>query len=209
MHSSATTPHCFSPYNQSSSFTGLRPKNPFSDRFNAAMRDLHCPVSTTDELRAMVKPFARNEAHLQELTNNSYQPLRRTFQSPVDLPYSGCATPEESGEKPFKISNLPGTSFCVRFFCGASPTGVLFFDFVDGHTGQPLDLPRGYSVWQRLPGGNTQLISLHAVLGGASPAGHHERFALQEGTWVMLQKPDGQEYDFQSPVIPRPRNGSS
>jgi hypothetical protein len=86
---------------------------------------------------------------------------------------------------------------------------VLFFDFVDEHTGQPVDLPRGYSVWQRLPGGNTQLISLHAVLGGAPPAGHNERFALQEGTWVMLQKPDGQEYDFQSPVIPRPRSGSS
>jgi hypothetical protein len=62
MNSSAT------PYNQGSSFTELRP-NPFSDRFNAAMRDLHCPVSTTDELRAMVKPFARDEAHLQELTN--------------------------------------------------------------------------------------------------------------------------------------------
>jgi hypothetical protein len=85
---------------------------------------------------------------------------------------------------------------------------VLFFDFVDEHTEQPVDLPRGYSVWQRMPGRNIQLTSLYAALGGAIPAGRNERFALQEGTWVMLQKPDGEEYDFQSPLIPRPRNGS-
>ncbi|KAJ7288363.1 hypothetical protein C8J57DRAFT_1494670 [Mycena rebaudengoi] len=208
MHPSATAPRFSSPYNRSSSFDRLRPENPFSDRFNAAMRELHCPASTTDELRAMVKPFARDEAHLQELTD------KLVSAAEANLPESGRfaifgATPEESGGKPFKISNLPGASFRVRFFCGASPSGVLFFDFVDERTGQPVDLPRGYSVWQRFPQGNIQLVSLHAALGGATPAGHNERFALQEGTWVMLQKPDGQEYDFQSPIIPRPRNGSN
>ncbi|KAJ7429310.1 hypothetical protein B0H11DRAFT_2205768 [Mycena galericulata] len=207
MPSSKTTPHFFSPYNQSSSSTRLRPGNPFSDRFNAAMGDLHLPVSTNEELRAMVQPFARNEAHLQELTNKLISVAEANIPESGQFAIFG-ATPEESGETPFEISNLPGSSFRVRFFCGASPRGVLFFDFVEGHTGKPVDLPKGYSLWQRLPTGNTQLMSLHAALGGATPAGHKERFALQEGTWIMLKNPDGQEYDFQSPVIPRPRNGS-
>ncbi|KAJ6618787.1 hypothetical protein B0H10DRAFT_2027968 [Mycena sp. CBHHK59/15] len=201
MRSSATAPHSLSPYTQS--LTGTHPENPFSARFNAALRELGIPVSTTDELRAMVKSFAKDEAHLQELTNKLVAAAEANLPESGRIPIFG-ATPEESGEEPFQILKLPDPFLHVRFFCGASPAGVLFFDFVDGRTRRPVDLPSGYSVWQRMPEGNIQLIPLHTVLGGAPPDGRNGRFALKEGTWVMLRMPGGQDYDFQSPVIPRP-----
>ncbi|KAJ7094368.1 hypothetical protein C8R44DRAFT_951746 [Mycena epipterygia] len=121
--------------------------------------------------------------------------------SKCQISWHSQETPEESGEPAFQILRLPDSYLSVRFFCGASPPGMLFFDFVDARTGHPVNLPAGYKVLQRMPEKDMKLVPMHEMLFG--PDGNFKaRFALKEGTCVLLQTPNQQEHHFQSPITP-------
>jgi hypothetical protein len=76
------------------------------------MRDLNCPVSTTKELRETVKPFARDEAHLQELTN------KLVSAAEANLPASGRSAifgvPLNGDRATEKLSTLAGNPRGIR-----------------------------------------------------------------------------------------------
>ncbi|KAJ7092470.1 hypothetical protein B0H15DRAFT_834048 [Mycena belliarum] len=177
--------------------------NPFNTRFNEVASQLGVPVSSNEELDELLSPFAKNPTQLAALKAKVIKAAEANVPAFGRFPVLG-ETPEESGRPAFQILRLPERSgLSVRFFCGASPPGMLFFDFVDARTGLPMNLPTGYSVHQRMPEQDIQLIPLHEVFGSfPMDAKAQARFALREGTEVVLCMPKQQEHHFQSPIIP-------
>ncbi|KAJ7439374.1 hypothetical protein FB451DRAFT_150087 [Mycena latifolia] len=183
---------------------GTGANNPFSTRFNTVASQFGVPVSSDEELDELLSPFAKDKAQLAALKATVIKTAEANIPASGRVPVFG-ETPEESGMPAFQILPLVD-ELSVRFFCGASPPGMLFFDFVDTRTGHPVNLPAGYSLHQRMPQGDIKLIPMHEVF-GFSPAGAKGRFALREGTGVVLRMPNQPEHHFQSPIIPLARRG--
>ncbi|KAJ6602938.1 hypothetical protein B0H10DRAFT_2080017 [Mycena sp. CBHHK59/15] len=174
--------------------------NPFNHRFNTVASQLGVPVSSDKELDELLYPFAKSPAQLAALKATVIAAAEANVPAFGRVPVFG-ETPEESGQAAFQILRLPDPRLSVRFFYGASPPGMLFFDFVDARTGHPVNLPAGYSVHQRMPEEDIQLVPMHEVF-GSPPMDSKARFALREDTGVVFRMPNGQEHHFQSPIIP-------
>ncbi|KAJ7719874.1 hypothetical protein DFH07DRAFT_1009091 [Mycena maculata] len=176
--------------------------NPFSHRFNAVASLLGVPVSSDKELDELLHPFAKRPEQLASLKATLIASAEASVPPSGRFPVFG-ETPEESGEAAFQTLRLDA-GLNIRFFCGGSPSGMLFFDFVDTRTGRPVNLPAGYSVYQRMSeGGDIRLVPMHEVF-GYPRMDLKARFVLRENSGVSFRMPSGKEYHLISPIIPRP-----
>ncbi|KAJ7474156.1 hypothetical protein FB451DRAFT_1466705 [Mycena latifolia] len=173
------------------------------------MADLNYTIDddTVEQFRQLAALGSNKDpAHVDQVARDFMKNAGRNLPRSGRIPILGM-NPEESGQPADKIIKVPNTRLSVRFFVGDSPRGLLFFDFVEQGSGLPINLPAGLTLWQRAAVQDARLMSLHQALGGQTPTGVTERFALAEGVTVVLRRGDQDVYQFRSPVIPRSTDG--